>query len=101
MKILYIRDININIKQNGSTFVELFVVAHHYIDGVRSGVDNNFGSVTQENMEFTPCPIGDMADDGVISPDELIAMIGRAAVLWISTHYKATIDEYGRMILED
>lgn len=98
---LTINKIVISAMVNGSAYVELFVTAHTYGEfNQLVDIDDAYGSVKVKYEDMTPITLGYMADDGVITADELMRMVGVAGNQWVAERYDGLIVD-GVVILED
>ena len=100
IKVLHVRKIAIDVIPNGAPYIELRIDLHLIDDqDVTTQVVSDFGRIYKRITDLNPIPIGDMADDGIIDNNELMALVGTAALTWTMIDYGGSFDEQGRLVI--
>ena len=83
MSILRIRSINIDVIPNGEPFIKVTVEKLIVEDGKVVQTVGNFDRIYKRLSDISPLPIETMADDGVLDPKELYAVLAQVSYAWV------------------
>ena len=61
---------------------------------------SDYGRIYRKITDLIPIPIGNMADDGVITSFELLSLVAQAALTWVAIEYNGVLDSTGRLIIQ-
>ncbi|RKZ78721.1 MAG: hypothetical protein DRQ35_05515 [Gammaproteobacteria bacterium] len=101
IKVLHVRAIGIDIIPDGAPFIELKIDLHLVDSETQETkqIVGNYGRVYKRITDLNPIPIGNIADDGVVDNNELMTLVGTAALVWVMVEYQGSFDEYGRVVI--
>ena len=102
LKVLYIRKIGIDVIPDGMPYIEIRIDMRLVKEdtGEVAQLISDYGRIYRKITDLIPIPIGNMADDGVVTSFELLSLVAQAALTWIAIEYNGALDSTGRLIIK-